>query len=264
MSPAGLDGRCPVPHRVLYVDRTCDWRRWRSRDDLRAVGALGSPPNLGGSWPITALILTEVGELTSESDSTASGDDARLYGAACVKVVDMTNATLEVANMAMGARNMAAKRPQHEISVQSFIDAAERHERDFPPRYKAFIEACTVAREVAERFRAGAVTGDPELVLLIAVDDETYGQTSVAAHILRTTFGPTPSAFLGGLETLNAAIQADIFSYGEDGFVGHVYSPPVVAAAEERACPWCAETIKTAAIVCRFCGRDIQPHATMR
>jgi len=28
---------------------------------------------------------------------------------------------------------------------------------------------------------------------------------------------------------------------------------------EDRNCPWCAETIKSAAIVCRFCGRDVEP-----
>lgn len=26
---------------------------------------------------------------------------------------------------------------------------------------------------------------------------------------------------------------------------------------DERDCPWCAERIKSAAIVCRFCGRDV-------
>jgi hypothetical protein len=28
-----------------------------------------------------------------------------------------------------------------------------------------------------------------------------------------------------------------------------------------RACPWCAETIKSAAIICRYCGRDVKPQA---
>jgi hypothetical protein len=28
-------------------------------------------------------------------------------------------------------------------------------------------------------------------------------------------------------------------------------------AMDTRSCPWCAETIKAAAIVCRYCGRDI-------
>jgi hypothetical protein len=27
----------------------------------------------------------------------------------------------------------------------------------------------------------------------------------------------------------------------------------------ERNCPWCAETIKTAAVVCRFCGHELTP-----
>jgi hypothetical protein len=29
--------------------------------------------------------------------------------------------------------------------------------------------------------------------------------------------------------------------------------------AAERDCPWCAETIKAKAIICRFCGRDVEP-----
>jgi hypothetical protein len=31
----------------------------------------------------------------------------------------------------------------------------------------------------------------------------------------------------------------------------------------ERACPWCAELIKPAAIVCRFCNRDVTPDESM-
>ena len=31
------------------------------------------------------------------------------------------------------------------------------------------------------------------------------------------------------------------------------------AESGSRPCPWCAETIKSAAIVCRFCGRDVVP-----
>ena len=33
-------------------------------------------------------------------------------------------------------------------------------------------------------------------------------------------------------------------------------------AAETRACPWCAEAIKVAAIICRHCGRDVAPAAS--
>lgn len=33
-------------------------------------------------------------------------------------------------------------------------------------------------------------------------------------------------------------------------------APP---AGDTRDCPWCAETIKAAARVCRFCNRDVEP-----
>lgn len=36
---------------------------------------------------------------------------------------------------------------------------------------------------------------------------------------------------------------------------------PIGVASDQRACPFCAETIKAAAVVCRHCGRDVQPVA---
>jgi hypothetical protein len=30
-------------------------------------------------------------------------------------------------------------------------------------------------------------------------------------------------------------------------------------AGGNRTCPWCAESIKSAAVVCRYCGRDVEP-----
>ena len=36
-------------------------------------------------------------------------------------------------------------------------------------------------------------------------------------------------------------------------------SVPAVDVSDSRACPMCAETIKMAAIKCRFCGADVTP-----
>lgn len=36
---------------------------------------------------------------------------------------------------------------------------------------------------------------------------------------------------------------------------------PTVDNDQVKVCPYCAETIKAAAVVCRFCGRDVPPPA---
>jgi hypothetical protein len=46
---------------------------------------------------------------------------------------------------------------------------------------------------------------------------------------------------------------------------GTVASNRALQSFDTRTCPWCAESIKAAARVCRYCGRDVEPeHASIQ
>lgn len=184
---------------------------------------------------------------------TSAEEGARAYAAACAVVVSTATPCIEVAQRAINARKLAQQ--GHEISRENFRHMAAEQEAQFTPLYKAFEEACAAARNVAAAFRAVPSTDDVELVLHNTLDDETYAMTETAGHLLRGTFRPTSAGFWEGMEPASEAMHADIYYFGDDGFIGHVYAPPI---SDERACPWCAETIKSAAKICRFCNRDVE------
>lgn len=182
---------------------------------------------------------------------------ARSYAAACTTALAAANECLEVANRAVGAHKMAAQRPQHEISIQHFANLAAQEDQNFVPLYRAFSAASSAAKAAAAELLACDTERDPEMILMMCVSEDDYTNTGTVRHLLLADFGPTPTTYLEGLERANAAIQADIFGLGEEGFQGHIYSPPPSSQSTEATCPWCAETIKVKAVVCRFCGRDV-------
>lgn len=191
-----------------------------------------------------------------EAAADPAAQHATSYAAACADVLSATNAAAKPADTACKARAMAEQRPQHEISIENFRRLAEGEEQKFAPLYKAFVASCTTARDAAARFRAACGSDDPDVVLFQSAGPDAWQQAGTAAHILRASFGPTPAGFMNGLAVANDDIQTDDCEYGEPGFISNVYAPP---QPTERTCPWCAETIKAAAIVCRFCGRDVPP-----
>lgn len=175
--------------------------------------------------------MTDAG---SDPNVEIAANAARSYAVACAEVVRSVNAAAQCANRAVQARERTQQ--GHEISRENFRKEAQRYESEFVPLCKTFLEACRAARQSAADFRNGPSAIDVELVLLTATNEEAYGHTSVAIHILKTTFGTTPAEFIQGLVTANNAIDRDIFGWGEEGFTGNVYlAPDEVAASSAPA-----------------------------
>jgi tetratricopeptide (TPR) repeat protein len=192
---------------------------------------------------------------TMDIEVTAQASAAKwehLYVAACAEVIAAADACLEVANRAIGARNVAARRPQAEVSIQTFTRHAEEAERNFAPLYSTFEAACTAARDTAAQLLAAQL--DPlsaEMHLTLTLEEGVLDNVATVKALLDAKWGPNPAAFLQGIEEANGLIQ-------NPPDEANFYLPRVAAQSDERACPWCAETIKAAAVVCRFCGRDVQ------
>jgi hypothetical protein len=194
------------------------------------------------------------------SQPTSVQDWAHLYAGKCTEVLRSANACLEVANKAVGARRKIAEHqndglPGTPIAIRNFTSWAEAAEAEFSTVYGPFQSACVSARDTAARFIAAADDKDEaEVKLALLIPDDVYDEVASVKWILRANYGAAPSEFMDGVEETNRLIQ----NPSDDG---NIYTPLPRPEPNERACPWCAETIKTAAVVCRFCGRDVEAMA---
>jgi hypothetical protein len=130
------------------------------------------------------------------------------------------------------------------------IDGSHRslHARVIPAI--AAIVVCGNARDLAADVVDAQSLDHAEVILMLAVEEGTLDEVATAKAILSANYAPTAAGFIEGVNEANALMQAPPLP-GE----GNIYTPP---APTEQTCPWCAETIKAAAVVCRYCGRDIQ------
>ena len=178
------------------------------------------------------------------------------YAAVCDEVLAAANACLEVANPAVAARREIAKcqngpqLPGTPIAIRNFTRMAEQKEEEFAPLYTGFAETCTKARNMAAQLLIGGTEHDAEMVLMFNFEEDVLDRVATTKAVLRANHGPTPAGFIQGVQEANELME----NPGPEE--GNIYTP---APPTKRTCPWCAETIKAAAVVCRFCGRDVEP-----
>lgn len=222
-----------------------------ARAAFRQAQALGHE----GARHILDLIDTEqVGHVPDESATRW----CQQYVAACGEALAAANVCLEHANRAVGARNMAAKRPQAEASIQSFTTLAEAEEQQFASTYRTFAEACTAARDAAQQFLATqSDRHEADRFLASSVDEAVLENVATTGVLLGASLGPTPAAFLRGIDEANAFMEDPSHTFV-------VYSPGGEAEPEERPCPACAKTIKSADVFCRYCGAAAQAQPNVR
>jgi tetratricopeptide (TPR) repeat protein len=153
-------------------------------------------------------------------------DAARQYVGVCAEVLAAANACLDPANRAIAAREVAGQRPQHEISIQTFTHHAEEAEREFAPLYRRFAELCDQARDAAARLVATQRTPfDAETLLAVTVEQSALDVVATVRGLLLAAYGPTPSAFVQGVDEANRLMQQPA--------EGLIYRPPP-SASDDR------------------------------
>lgn len=210
-------------------------------------------PALSDQVPTTVQDSTESATVSDAKPETIGGW-VKLYARRCREVHAAADACAETASYAIAARDKAAE-PQHPLSSEAFIGHAQTKEKELKTLYGAFEEACSKARETASQLRAAAdEDGEADRILLKVAPEigpHTLEDVLQVQAILRSSFGSSPATFIEGVEHwYHLAGNPDV----EDGFI---YTPRA-PSADERTCPWCAETIDARASTCRFCGRDAQ------
>lgn len=200
-------------HQLRFHDGA-DWTVHVANDGVMSQAPRGvAPEGPGASAP---------GAPRAGQDWTAQL--AVQYGQACTAVLDTAQAALAVANDAAGAWNMARKRPQHEISIRTFTQLAERKGTEFGQAYRLFQAAVAAARAAGSKL--SGQFGDPaeaEDCLALSISLENLSEVGAAIEFLRVDFPADALGFRELIPRVNHAINTNP-GFGEPGFQGNIYS----------------------------------------
>jgi hypothetical protein len=89
------------------------------------------------------------------------------------------------------------------------------------------------------------LTGVPVTLHLIHVVNASQGAVSIGPGLVIAGLGEA-LLLIGGVAATKGSVAV---------------RSTTSTLSDTRPCPWCAETIKRQAILCRFCGRDVEPSA---
>lgn len=154
----------------------------------------------------------------------------------CGDTMDALQSALEVANHVVGARRMAGARPQHDISIQTFADMAERKEQEWRPLMMAARDLHTRARRISQELAdilSPEFDGlDPDMYVFSKVPAET-NMLAAAVEFLRIDLSSlSAEAFVERVGQANNRVTTSP-GYGEPGYEGLLYSAhPYLPIAE--------------------------------
>jgi hypothetical protein len=106
---------------------------------------------------------------------------------------------------------------------------------------------------------AGPVnTGTVVLILALVAPLSGLVGMAIGSERGRGTLGFWLGFFLGAIGWILVAVM-QATPEAEVARANRVAAVMEARSGGARQCPWCAESIKPAAVVCRFCGRDVEP-----